>query len=117
MGAGLLCHGGDQHHKDHDPDHSGEPEDLLLSERPVRLGRLLLGAPGIRGLLWLQRPHPLRGRKAPEPTWKRPGRTAVGGGDTVPVKLGVWISNTKTWRTKLTEAQLTALAELGLDWR
>lgn len=42
-----------------------------------------------------------------------------GEGGTVAVKLGVWISNTKSRRAKLTEAQLdqlAALAELGLDW-
>jgi hypothetical protein len=33
------------------------------------------------------------------------------------VRLGVWITNTKTRRTKLTPQQLAALAELGLDWR
>ncbi|MCL6737398.1 DEAD/DEAH box helicase [Streptomyces neyagawaensis] len=31
-------------------------------------------------------------------------------------KLGVWISNTKTRREKLTHDQRTALAELGIDW-
>ncbi|MFC5664988.1 helicase associated domain-containing protein [Kitasatospora misakiensis] len=40
-----------------------------------------------------------------------------GDGGTVAVKLGVWISNTKTRRAKLTEVQLERLAELGLDWR
>ncbi|MEV8529556.1 helicase associated domain-containing protein [Streptomyces sp. NPDC052000] len=39
-------------------------------------------------------------------------------GDTTPavVKLGVWISNTKTRRTKLTPEQRTQLAELGMEW-
>ncbi len=32
------------------------------------------------------------------------------------VKLGVWISNTKSRRDKLTAAQRTALAALGVDW-
>ncbi|WP_217142051.1 DEAD/DEAH box helicase [Streptomyces sp. AC627_RSS907] len=32
------------------------------------------------------------------------------------VKLGVWISNTKTRRDKLTQEQLDALRELGIDW-
>lgn len=31
-------------------------------------------------------------------------------------KLGVWISNTKTRRDKLTHDQRTALAELGVEW-
>nr|WP_243876368.1 Helicase associated domain protein [Streptomyces sp. 846.5] len=33
------------------------------------------------------------------------------------VKLGVWTSNTKSRRDKLTTEQLAALAELGLQWR
>ncbi len=38
------------------------------------------------------------------------------GGDPVIVRLGVWLSNTKTRRAKLTSDQLTTLAGLGLDW-
>lgn len=34
----------------------------------------------------------------------------------VTVKLGVWLSNTKTRRDKLTQEQLDALDALGLDW-
>ncbi|MFE1198398.1 Helicase associated domain protein [Streptomyces olivaceoviridis] len=39
-------------------------------------------------------------------------------GETEPVtvKLGVWVSNTKSRRDKLTHEQRTALAELGVDW-
>jgi hypothetical protein len=37
--------------------------------------------------------------------------------DGTPVRLGIWLSNTKTRRIKLTEAQLDRLAALGLDWR
>ncbi|GAA0473917.1 hypothetical protein GCM10010361_42820 [Streptomyces olivaceiscleroticus] len=39
-------------------------------------------------------------------------------GETEPmvVKLGVWVSNTKTRRHKLTQEQRAALAELGIDW-
>lgn len=39
-------------------------------------------------------------------------------GEAVPVvvKLGVWVSNTKARRDKLTQEQLNALRELGLDW-
>lgn len=40
-----------------------------------------------------------------------------GNGGTVEVKLGVWISNTKTRRAKLTDEQLDQLAALGLHWR
>ncbi|MFJ3214256.1 DEAD/DEAH box helicase [Streptomyces flaveolus] len=32
------------------------------------------------------------------------------------VKLGVWVSNTKSRRDKLTQEQLAALRELGVDW-
>ncbi len=32
------------------------------------------------------------------------------------VKLGVWVSTTKSRRDKLTADQLTALAKLGVDW-
>jgi hypothetical protein len=32
------------------------------------------------------------------------------------LKLGVWYSNTKSRRDKLTEPQRTALTELGIDW-
>lgn len=34
----------------------------------------------------------------------------------VTVKLGVWVSNTKTRRDKLTPEQLDALRELGVEW-
>lgn len=34
----------------------------------------------------------------------------------VPVKLGVWISNTKSRRDRLDTDQLAALAKLGMDW-
>nr|MDT0521338.1 Helicase associated domain protein [Streptomyces sp. DSM 41633] len=34
----------------------------------------------------------------------------------VTVKLGVWVSNTKSRRDKLTANQLDALRELGIDW-
>ncbi|MGW3045981.1 helicase associated domain-containing protein [Kitasatospora sp. NPDC001159] len=37
-------------------------------------------------------------------------------GGTVLVKLGVWISNTKTRRAKLTGEQLDQLTALGLHW-
>ncbi|WP_368039436.1 Helicase associated domain protein [Streptomyces sp. 8P21H-1] len=39
-----------------------------------------------------------------------------GEAEPVAVKLGVWISNTKTRRDKLTAEQLDALRELGLEW-
>lgn len=36
--------------------------------------------------------------------------------DGTEVKLGVWLSNTKTRRAKLTPDKLAALAGLGLEW-
>ncbi|MFE5618288.1 Helicase associated domain protein [Streptomyces sp. NPDC056524] len=39
-----------------------------------------------------------------------------GGAEPVPVRLGVWVSNTKSRRDKLTADQLAALAKLGVDW-
>lgn len=42
--------------------------------------------------------------------------TVDGTAEAVVVKLGVWITNTKTRRDKLTPEQRTILAELGVDW-
>ncbi|MFH9118375.1 helicase associated domain-containing protein [Streptomyces globisporus] len=39
-----------------------------------------------------------------------------GEADPVPVKLGVWISNTKARRDKLDQEQLDALRKLGMVW-
>ncbi|MGW3660725.1 helicase associated domain-containing protein [Streptomyces sp. NPDC005151] len=47
----------------------------------------------------------------------RTGQIAVDGEtDPVTVKLGVWVSNTKTRRDKLTAEQLDVLRELGMEW-
>ncbi|MFJ5851203.1 helicase associated domain-containing protein [Streptomyces sp. NPDC092903] len=44
-------------------------------------------------------------------------RITVGGeAEPVTVKLGVWISNTRIRRDKLTQEQRAALAELGAEW-
>jgi hypothetical protein len=42
--------------------------------------------------------------------------TVDGEAEPVAVKLGVWVSNTKSRRDKLTQDQLDALRELGVDW-
>ncbi|KPI33407.1 helicase-associated protein [Actinobacteria bacterium OV450] len=42
--------------------------------------------------------------------------TVDGEAESVVVKLGVWVSNTKSRRDKLTADQLAALAKLGVDW-
>jgi hypothetical protein len=39
-----------------------------------------------------------------------------GEAEPVAVKLGVWVSNTKSRRNKLAQDQLAALRELGIDW-
>ncbi|MFC9829881.1 Helicase associated domain protein [Streptomyces albogriseolus] len=42
--------------------------------------------------------------------------TVDGEAEPVTVKLGVWVSNTKTRRHKLTQEQLTSLHKLGMEW-
>ncbi|MFF8963228.1 Helicase associated domain protein [Streptomyces globisporus] len=42
--------------------------------------------------------------------------TVDGEAEPVPVRLGVWISNTKSRKERLEADQLTALAALGMDW-
>ena len=42
--------------------------------------------------------------------------TVDGEAESVTVKLGVWISNTKSRRDRLNAEQLAALAALGMDW-
>ncbi|MFD8440334.1 hypothetical protein ACFV2I_35420 [Streptomyces microflavus] len=37
-------------------------------------------------------------------------------GQPEPVRLGVWLSGTKSRRDRLNTDQLTALAKLGMDW-
>jgi hypothetical protein len=39
-----------------------------------------------------------------------------GEAEPVPVRLGVWVSNTKSRRDKLTAEQVDALRELGVEW-
>jgi hypothetical protein len=39
-----------------------------------------------------------------------------GEAEPVPVKLGIWVSNTKSRRDKLTTEQRAALAALGMEW-
>ncbi|MGW4048921.1 Helicase associated domain protein [Streptomyces sp. NPDC004721] len=39
-----------------------------------------------------------------------------GEAEPVPVRLGVWITNTKSRRDRLTQEQLDALRDLGVDW-
>ncbi|WP_405674341.1 Helicase associated domain protein [Streptomyces sp. NBC_01511] len=61
---------------------------------------------------WIER----EGAHRPVPRGHSETITVDGQGEPMTVKLGVWISNTKTRRDKLTQKQRAALAELGVDW-
>ncbi|MCX4784416.1 DEAD/DEAH box helicase [Streptomyces sp. NBC_01264] len=57
-------------------------------------------------------------REGTRPVPRGHTETITTDGETEPtgVKLGVWTSNTKSRRDKLTTEQLSALAKLGVDW-
>lgn len=61
---------------------------------------------------WVER----EGADRPVPRGHTEQITVHGQTEPVAVRLGVWVSNTKTRRDKLTAEQLDALAELGVDW-
>ncbi|MFB0633080.1 Helicase associated domain protein [Streptomyces sp. AB3(2024)] len=61
---------------------------------------------------WIER----EGADRPVPRAHGEEVAVEGQAEPVIVKLGVWVSNTKTRRDKLTADQLAALAQLGLDW-
>ncbi|MFE2852053.1 Helicase associated domain protein [Streptomyces lavendulae] len=61
---------------------------------------------------WVER----EGAHRPVPRAHGEEITVDGETEPVIVKLGVWVSNTKTRRDKLTADQLAALAQLGVDW-
>ncbi|GAA2725396.1 DEAD/DEAH box helicase [Streptomyces luteosporeus] len=61
---------------------------------------------------WVQR----EGTHRPVPRGHTEEITIDGEAEPVTVKLGVWISNTKSRRGRLDADQLAALAELGMDW-
>ncbi|WP_331741581.1 Helicase associated domain protein [Streptomyces sp. NBC_01006] len=61
---------------------------------------------------WIER----EGAHRPVPRAHGEEIAVQGEAEPVTVKLGVWITNTKTRRDKLTADQLAALAQLGLDW-
>ncbi|GAB2950204.1 helicase associated domain-containing protein [Streptomyces sundarbansensis] len=42
--------------------------------------------------------------------------TVAGEAEPVPIKLGVWVSNTKSRKDRLNTDQLTALRDLGINW-
>ncbi|MBT1183895.1 DEAD/DEAH box helicase family protein [Streptomyces sp. CJ_13] len=61
---------------------------------------------------WVER----EGAHRPVPRAHGEEITVDGEEEPVIVKLGVWVSNTKTRRDKLTADQLAALAKLGIHW-
>ncbi len=61
---------------------------------------------------WVEREGPHR----PVPRAHGEEIAVEGEAEPVVVKLGVWVSNTKSRRDKLTADQLAALAKLGVDW-
>ncbi|MFF1643224.1 Helicase associated domain protein [Streptomyces sp. NPDC058246] len=61
---------------------------------------------------WVER----EGARRPVPRGHDEQITVDGQAEPVTVKLGVWITNTKTRRNKLTAEQLDALRELGVEW-
>ncbi|MFJ5026358.1 DEAD/DEAH box helicase [Streptomyces goshikiensis] len=61
---------------------------------------------------WVER----EGAHRPVPRAHGEEITVEGEAEPVIVKLGVWVSNTKSRRDKLTADQLAALAKLGVDW-
>ncbi|MFB7397634.1 Helicase associated domain protein [Streptomyces sp. NPDC056191] len=61
---------------------------------------------------WVER----EGAHRPVPRGHTEQITIDGGTEPVLVKLGVWVSNTKARRDKLTAEQLDALRELGVGW-
>lgn len=69
-----------------------------------------------RGLAALARWVEREGAGRPVPRGHSEEIAVDGETEPVTVKLGVWISNTKSRRDRLTADQLAALAELGMDW-
>ncbi|MCX4632861.1 DEAD/DEAH box helicase, partial [Streptomyces sp. NBC_01443] len=61
---------------------------------------------------WVER----EGAHRPVPRAHGEAVAVEGEAEPVIVKLGVWVSNTKSRRDKLTADQLAALAQLGVDW-
>ncbi|MEU2556744.1 Helicase associated domain protein [Streptomyces sp. NPDC013313] len=61
---------------------------------------------------WVER----EGAHRPVPRGHTEHITIDGEPEPVAVKLGVWVSNTKARRDKLSPVQLGALRELGIDW-
>ncbi|WP_328741397.1 Helicase associated domain protein [Streptomyces caniferus] len=69
-----------------------------------------------RGLAALKQWVEREGAARPVPRGHSEEIAIDGEAEPVAVKLGVWVSNTKSRRDKLTAEQLAALAALGLEW-
>lgn len=69
-----------------------------------------------RGLAALSQWVEREGAHRPVPRGHAEEITVDGETEPVVVKLGVWISNTKTRRDKLAQEQRAALTELGVEW-
>ncbi|MBX9399356.1 Helicase associated domain protein [Streptomyces sp. TRM72054] len=68
---------------------------------------------GVQALAqWVER----EGAHRPVPRGHGEEITVDGEAEPVVVKLGVWVSNTRTRRDKLTQEQRAALTELGIEW-
>ncbi|MEU0148790.1 Helicase associated domain protein [Streptomyces sp. NPDC006288] len=68
---------------------------------------------GVQALAqWVER----EGAHRPVPRGHSEETVVDGEAEPVAVKLGVWVSNTRSRRDKLTAGQLGALRELGVDW-
>jgi hypothetical protein len=61
---------------------------------------------------WVER----EGADRPVPRGHSEQITVDGEREPVTVKLGVWVSNTKSRRDRLAQEQLEALRELGVEW-
>ncbi|MFD8148870.1 Helicase associated domain protein [Streptomyces sp. NPDC059708] len=61
---------------------------------------------------WVER----EGTRRPVPRAHGEEITVEGEAEPIVIKLGVWVTNTKTRRNKLNADQLAALAKLGVDW-
>lgn len=61
---------------------------------------------------WVER----EGARQPVPRGRSEQITLDGETEPVTVKLGVWVTNTKTRRDKLTPEQRDALTDLGVEW-
>ncbi|MGW1819430.1 Helicase associated domain protein [Streptomyces sp. NPDC002125] len=69
-----------------------------------------------RGLAALSQWVEQEGADRPVPRGAVVEITVDGEAGPVPIKLGVWVSNTKSRRDRLEADQLAALAALGMDW-